>query len=60
MSRTKGPIERTKMMTILLSEEEHDRIRALAADRGLDVSSFVRSVFRDAWKKFEVKGKGKK
>lgn len=55
MARTKGPVERKKMMTILLSDEEYEQIKALAAHEGVDVSTYVRSVFRAAWRKHEAK-----
>lgn len=59
MVRPKGPIERRKMMTILLSEEEHEQIRQLAARAGLDVSSYVRSWIRSETEKHLKKGRGR-
>lgn len=47
MPRTKGPITRDYTLTVLLSDEERDLLRDLAARAGLDVSSYLRTWIRD-------------
>lgn len=57
MPRTKGPIDRPKMLTVLLSEEEHEQIRQLAGRAGLDISSYVRTWIRTEAEKHLKRGR---